>query len=73
MQNQVEPQTLAPASGNDAANGDNRARAQAEALSNHRATARKPFVEPTVSAPADVLEATKFFAMALQTGFIPIP
>ena len=68
MQNQVEPQTLAPVSSNE----ESRALTQAEALmSSHGATARKPFVEPTVSAPADVLEATKFFAQSVSSVIIP--
>jgi len=33
-------------------------------------TARKPFVEPQVSSPVDVLEATTFF-QAVGTGTIP--
>ena len=72
MQNQVEPQMHAPASSNNARQHESRALTQAEALNCHGATARKPFIEPTVSAPADVLETTKFFAAAVGSGFIPI-
>jgi hypothetical protein len=40
--------------------------------SNARAAEKKPFVEPSVSVPADVLEATALFqAPTVQTSIVP--
>ena len=68
MQNQVDTQAFAPS----ATSPEATTLSQPEAQGDQAAQARKAFIEPTVSAPADVLEATKFFAMAVSSGFIPL-
>lgn len=46
--------------------GDDTRQQEAETL--HRAPAKKPFVEPTISSPVDVLEATTLL-QAVESGF----
>jgi hypothetical protein len=43
-------------------------RATAAASETPRASARKPFVEPAISHPVDVLEATTFFQVVDSGG-----
>lgn len=43
---------------------------QAKTLSQHATTAKRQFVEPTVSVPIDVLEATTFF-LPMDSGGAP--
>ena len=40
-------------------------------VSNAAVSARRPFVEPTVSASTDVLEVTQNFAQVTGSGIIP--
>ena len=60
MQNQVDTQAFAPS----ATSPEATTLSQSEAQGEQAAQARKAFIEPTISAPADVLEATKFFAIS---------
>jgi hypothetical protein len=64
MQNQVDPQAHAPVAAAD------KVPAMPTAPAHDAATERKPFVEPRLSAPTDVLEATKFFAEPVSSGFV---
>lgn len=42
--------------------------ASAEETARDAQTQKKPFVEPTISVPQDVLETTKFFFQAVEAG-----
>ncbi|MCG3144656.1 MAG: hypothetical protein HONDAALG_02107 [Gammaproteobacteria bacterium] len=40
----------------------------AEDAAERQPSQKKPFVEPTISVPQDVLETTKFFFQAVEAG-----
>ncbi|NOT61348.1 MAG: hypothetical protein HOP19_14110 [Acidobacteria bacterium] len=65
MQNQNDQSTFAPTQETD------NALASTEAVSENNVAARKPFVDPAVSDPTDILEVTKFFAQAVSSGNLP--
>ena len=65
MHNPLEPQAIAPVPSTEEFNS-------LISTEVRNASARKPFIEPTVSVATDILEVTQNFAQVQGSGNIPL-
>ena len=70
MRNSLDAQAIAPVPPTEEFSSPPSTEALPKVL-NAVASARKPFVEPTVSAATDVLEVTQNFAQVMGSGVLP--